>query len=103
MERFEQDGKNDNELFIPEGNSDKKNKIKIISSFIPQFNKVNKMLGDLHLYKTKRHNLNEIQKALYIKISQENNLINNRAENAKNGFIKAKKTQIKKSKLNINI
>ena len=64
MERLEQYGKNNNELFDPEGNSDKKNKIKIISSFIPQFNKVNKMLGDLHLYKIKRHNLNEIQKAL---------------------------------------
>ena len=57
----------------------------------------------MNLYKTKRHNLNEIQKALYKKISQENELINNRAENAKNGFIKAIKTQIKKSKLNINM
>lgn len=103
LEKFEQYRKNDNELFEPEGNSDKKNKIKIISPFIPQFNKANKMLGDLNLYKTKRHNLNEIQKALYKKISQENELINNRAENAKNGFIKAIKTQIKKSKLNINM
>lgn len=43
-------------------------------------------------------------KKLYIeKFFQENELINNRAENAKNGFIKGIKTQIKKSKLNINM
>ena len=103
LERFEHYRKNDNELFDPEGNDNKKSKIKIISPFTPQFNKVNMMLGDLHLCKTKRFNLNDIQKALYRKISQENELINNRAENAKNGFIKAIKTQIKKSKLNINM
>lgn len=83
--------------------NNKKERIVIKNPFTPQFKKLNMKLGNLHLYKTKGHNLDYIEHALLDKISQENENLNHKVEGIKNGFIKELREQIKKSKINIDI
>jgi hypothetical protein len=83
--------------------NNKKERIVIKNPFTPQFKKLNMKLGNLHLYKTKGHNLDYIEHALLDRISQENENLNHKVEGIKNGFIKELREQIKKSKINIDI
>jgi hypothetical protein len=83
--------------------NNKKERIVIKNPFTPQFKKLNMNLGNLHLYKTKGHNLDYIEHALLDRISQENENLNHKVEGIKNGFIKELREQIKKSKINIDI
>ena len=83
--------------------NDKKNKIKIFNPFSSQFNKLNKMFGELHLYKTKLYDSRDIENAIMKKISQKNENLLIKQESIKDNFIKDIKTQIKKAKLNIEI
>ena len=83
--------------------NDTKDKIKIFNPFSSQFNKLNKMFGELHLYKTKLYESREIEHAIMKKISQKNENLLIKQESIKDNFIKDMKTQIKKAKLNIEI
>lgn len=83
--------------------NNKKERIVIKNPFTPQFKKLNMKLGNLHLYKTKGHNLDYIEHALLDRISQENENLNHKVEGVKDGFVKELREQIKKSKINIDI
>lgn len=83
--------------------NDTKDKIKIFNPFSSQFNKLNKMFGELHLYKTKLYESREIEHAIMKKISQKNENLLIKQESIKENFLKDIKTQIKKAKLNIEI
>ena len=83
--------------------NNKKERIIIKNPFIPQFKKLNMNLGNLHLYKTKGHNLDYIEHALLDRISQENENLNHKVEGVKDGFVKELREHIKKSKINLDI
>ena len=83
--------------------NNKKERIIIKNPFTPQFKKLNMNLGNLHLYKTKGHNLDYIEHALLDRISQENENLNHKVEGVKDGFVKELREHIKKSKINLDI
>ena len=97
LEEIENMGKDSSDI------DDTKDKIKIFNPFSSQFNKLNKMFGELHLYKTKLYDCRDIEKAMMKKISQKNENLLIKQESIKENFLKDIKTQIKKAKLNIEI
>ena len=101
MEQFEKFGKEDNDELRNE--NIKSERITISNPFTPEFKKLNMKLGNLHLYKTKGHNLDYIENALLDRISQENENLHHKVEGVKDGFIKELREQIKKSKINLDI
>ena len=91
------------EIYNLRNKNNKKERIIIKNPFTPQFKKLNMNLGNLHLYKTKGHNLDYIENALLDRISQENENLHHKVEGVKDGFIKELREQIKKSKINLDI